>query len=840
MRAVQQIGRLLCWPLAVILLLAIGVGPARSDDAVTNIPRLEGITIDGDGSDWGDRGFQVNVLPDDQGALCPADDLDATLRLGWNEEGLLVLVTVRDGVASEEGEIWNGDSVELFVGENASGSSYYQFIVSPGRDPDFPTPRVQPWDYRADKSVPLTCTAKTSATEAGYTVEVLLPWAPFPLKPSVGKEVSFQIFMNDSDAPGDRFQGVWYPRSREGAVSRASHVLRLAETASTPEVIVSNASYERMRRTRVSAVGRIGLVGKPVELRDSTKMLAKTVFTDDHGHAAAVLETSLPSSGQPAPELLLLVDGKDAGIVTLPDLGQQRAQLLLETPFNFHPYLTGMDTFPQCDFDQPNYAEDLLGRYTIKTTYYDSDYNQVTKTDKLGRYGAVIQITPEYGRPVTLFRSVYRVPFVEGVLFLPRDTGVRIAYPSIPYFNQPVVAEQQAVIGDVFWGAFSAGLNHDPATAAVFSASLGQAQPTGRKATVQDDLLAQDRQWWVGLKRKLYGLEEQYPTPFVCPRPIEGKPAPALHEGTPAEAGMKPDAPQKIDALLQEWAAKSDEGFQACVARHGVVILNKAYGQRDNRPMTLNDKSWMASITKLLSATLLMTVVDQGRVSLDDPVDKFLPAFRGVEVKQPLTIRHLYTHTGGTWGHWGDELHDFDQLIGSYYPYLAVGKEFSYNGAGFALGGKIIEAVSGEAIPLFYKHHLLDPLGCGNTDVFGTSWDASSTALDIAKVGQLLLNKGAYGDMRFFSEATFQQMLPERLTKVLGPDATMDRGIGMYSFDGEGLSKATFGHGAASSATLWIDPVNDLVITMTRNRAGTNFDTYHPRYLKAIVDGIAD
>lgn len=277
-----------------------------------------------------------------------------------------------------------------------------------------------------------------------------------------------------------------------------------------------------------------------------------------------------------------------------------------------------------------------------------------------------------------------------------------------------------------------------------------------------------------------------------------------------------------------------------CVARHGVIVLHKAYRERDGRPVLLTDNSWMASISKLLSGTLMMMLVDQGRVGLDDPVAKFLPAFRDSSAPTPLTIRHLYTHTNGLWGHWGDEMHDFDQVIGWYCPRLQVGKQHSYNGAGYAIGGKVIEIISGEALPFFYKHHFLDPLGCAHTEVFGTSWDARSTALDVATIAQMLLNKGAYGDMGFFREETWQQMLPVKLDRILGPGATLEWGIGVTWSGGEGLSPKTFGHGAASSATLRIDPVNDLVVVMTRETAGRNFDTCHKQFLAAVVEGLAE
>ena len=111
--------------------------------------------------------------------------------------------------------------------------------------------------------------------------------------------------------------------------------------------------------------------------------------------------------------------------------------------------------------------------------------------------------------------------------------------------------------------------------------------------------------------------------------------------------------------------------------------------------------------------------------------------------------------------------------------------------------------------------------------------------MDIAKIGQMLLNKGKYGNMQFFSEDTFAKMLPSKLTDVLGPDTNIEWGIGVMPwFSGEGLGKGTFGHGAASSATLRIDPINDLVIVMTRNTAGKNFGKYHPQFIKAIVDGL--
>ena len=303
---------------------------------------------------------------------------------------------------------------------------------------------------------------------------------------------------------------------------------------------------------------------------------------------------------------------------------------------------------------------------------------------------------------------------------------------------------------------------------------------------------------------------------------------------------MKADAATKIDAVLTEWAGDTDEAFAVCVVRHGVIVLHKAYGTRDGKPMTVTTPSWMASLTKLMSGSLIMMLVDQGRIDLDDRADEYLPPLRQVPTNKSLTIRHLYTHTSGMQWHWGDYANDMEQRITAMLPFYKVGEKYAYNGTGMALACKILEGVSGESLPAFYRKHLLGPLGCRDTLVGNASSDARSVPLDIARIGQMLLNKGAYGKMRFFSEQTFEKMLPRRLTQVLGPDTDRVYGIGTSLFDKEGLGAGTFAHGAASGATLRIDPVNDVVIVMTRNAAGKDRNKYHQKFIDAILQGIAD
>ncbi len=509
-----------------------------------------------------------------------------------------------------------------------------------------------------------------------------------------------------------------------------------------------------------------------------------------------------------------------------------RLHALEDAKFVFKSYVFADEMFPACDFENPDKARELLGTYAIKTKFYDSSRKVVEAPKTPGAYAAIVEITPKEGRSLHRYATLYRVPEkvdaswkanAEDADALAKTFGLDVA-----------VAKRQAdvVATELKMHSF-AEISHD-ARAARLLAGLQLAKSGSGAVHKYDDAFALERQFWVDLKRQLNGNAKEFTKKVETPVVFKGEAARVVHEGTLADAGMKSDTADKIDAVCKEWAANDDQAFAVCIVRHGVIVLHKAYGDRDGKPMTVTTKSWMASITKTMSASLMWMLIDQGLVGLDDPVDKYLPELRGIKVEQPLTIRHLYTHTNGLdkWPGWNDEMPDLEEHIAEYYRKLKVGKTWAYTGTGYELGGKVIEAVSGETVPIFFHNHLLGPLGCTDTDVIGTHADSFSVPLDIAKFGQLLLNSGAYGDKRFFREKTFEQMLPEKLTKVLGADAIKTFGVGL---DG---NRDKFGHGAASAATFSVDRTEDLVVVMTRNKQGKNQDKYNGKFWDALKAGI--
>ena len=134
---------------------------------------------------------------------------------------------------------------------------------------------------------------------------------------------------------------------------------------------------------------------------------------------------------------------------------------------------------------------------------------------------------------------------------------------------------------------------------------------------------------------------------IVAPVVVDGLDTPVLREGTEEEAGMKPGTVEKVHAVLEKWVNNSDQPFNACVARRGVVFFNRAYGSRNGEPITPDTKHVVFSISKALSGSLLMTFVEQGIISLDDPVGTVCPEFQEASVETPEGCRLETTRYSG-------------------------------------------------------------------------------------------------------------------------------------------------------------------------------------------------
>jgi CubicO group peptidase (beta-lactamase class C family) len=494
-------------------------------------------------------------------------------------------------------------------------------------------------------------------------------------------------------------------------------------------------------------------------------------------------------------------------------------QAFITHPIRFESFCFTGTKFPRCDFDQPDAVREMIGPYTLKVTCYNAGGRSVKSARTPGRYAALVEIRHSEKvskRFVTLCRT-------DGTI----EAGI----------DPQVLEEREAELvppqPDKWSPVLPAGA-HD----AVLAAGLHDLTAMNRagEPLPADTLPQLDRQWWVGFKRHYYGYDTQYPGEFVCPRPVEGAPAPTIREGTLAQAGMKPDALKTIGAACEAWAKDTGIGFALCVVRRGVLVIDKAWGvqpkgPQQGAPFTTATAAPLASTTKFLSAILMAEFVDRGLIAFDEPAEKYVAALRGIAVRRPPTVRDLYLHTAGFTGHWGDLLNDMEEVVADLYPTLDVWATHRYQGVGHALGGKIMEMMSGESIPRLFRRHLFDPLGCASLRSDHTSYGSSGTATDLARIGQMMLNGGAYGRMRFTSPDVIEQMMPIPGKDRFEPDKAVRWGVGMKLFDSDGLSERHYGHSGAGGSYLKVDPAYDTVIAMARHDEG---DAYHKRRAEII------
>lgn len=811
-----------------------------------DIPRLDGIEIDGDGTEWGERGFHIDILTDKDGGVRTPEDFDPIARLAWDARGLLVLVEVRDNsihTSTADKPLWDGDSVELCLAPERGATRLFEVVAAPESNADGDM-RVHTNGYK-NAPAPKDVVAETAWEETGqgYRIEMRLPWAAIGGTPKSGTLPAVQLAVNDVDGDGARFEALWHPDPGTHENTQAAHAVRLSRRPSPPVTAHIAGSYDEFAQTVAHIVAVDTLAGSAVTA-ELAGAQAEGALSATAGRAVATLTLPLPANdGDRRPVLRCRVEGAPGTEAVLPPAAEARARMILAADIGPKCHVIKNGEFPQCDFANPLLGERLLGPYRVETAYYDSGFHPAGEPPRRGRYGAVIRMVPASGAaPVVRYRTLFGIPEgCDGFRWLfntPTDGGV--LHPSLG-----ISEKTQQVYGQSIARFYDMQLLQSLKSSqdlAVLLAGLHEAGDAPASVRRNNDPWAVDRRWWVGLKRTL--RNEAPAAPFVCPRPLEGPPAPVLREGSESDAGMKPGAAAAIDAVLNEWSAASGEPFAVAVARDGVLFFHKAYGVREGLPMAEDTRSWMASITKFMSGTLMMMLVDQGLVNLDDPVDRFLPELRGAPGTM-LTVRDLYVHTNGLAlgyrsDHWGDEMHDLEQVLAGYHPFLRPRVRHAYNGVGYAVGGKIIEEVSGEALPEFFLNHLLGPLGMDHTDAIDGSALTRSTALDMVRLGQMMLNGGAYGDKQFLRPETVEKMMPRPLTDLLGPDSKIAWGIGATWMPEEGLSPKTFGHGAASSATLRIDPEHRLVIVMTRNTGGPRFGEYHPRFVQAVAGHLPD
>lgn len=506
--------------------------------------------------------------------------------------------------------------------------------------------------------------------------------------------------------------------------------------------------------------------------------------------------------------------------------------------------------FPEMRWEKPYLVEKVMGEFPLTIRWFNNELNEVETPEKSGRYAYYAEGTTPAGIHIRRAGTMYCMP-ADWVAWGERPKAYVQFLPLENVDKKAWEDHKEAIASFAGRTVLLSILDQDEG--AKLMSFIHEMEATDEPESLTDTPIIRDHDYHLALKRKILGVENKWPA-LQLPQKIIGEPATVLRTGTAQEAGVKPGTADKIRAVCQQWYEESGEPFIVLVARRGVIIIHEAFGERSDGNITLNTATENASITKLITGLMFAQFVDQGLITIDDPVGKFLPDFP-TDGEKALTLRHCFTHTSGLWGHeeWGG-LHNpwLDNVVANLLNQLPVGKTHEYNGMGYDLAGKVMEMVSGKSIFRLMRENFFDPLGLKHTILEeDLGFSCHSTAGEFAVIGQMLLNKGSYGHLKFFSPETCTKLLPQSLSKFY-PGINVDWGIGItwmhYHHPDAGknglpqdhtiLGRNMIGHGSATSAILRVDPDNDLVITQTRRRGGAAYDKYLTKFLMAIEDGL--
>jgi CubicO group peptidase (beta-lactamase class C family) len=333
-----------------------------------------------------------------------------------------------------------------------------------------------------------------------------------------------------------------------------------------------------------------------------------------------------------------------------------------------------------------------------------------------------------------------------------------------------------------------------------------------------------------------------------CGQTTSVKDSPPLTEGTSSSVGISDERLDRIDEMLNESIDQGEiPGAVALVARNGKIVLFKAYGMADTesgRAFKRDDIFRIASQTKAITSTAVMMLWEEGKFRLDDPISKYIPEFKNAMVldslieedssyiaspaNNPITIRHLITHTSGI----GYGFIDNDQFRKIYHKagindawttksmvlednirnlaklplHHNPGEKFTYS-EGIDVLGYLVEIVSGMPLDRFLQEHIFKPLGMDDTyfylpeskidrlvpvqtlqndrwirfttpsyDVdypvkgarsyFSGGGGLCSTAKDYATFLQMYLNQGELNGIRLLSRTTVQVIMANHIGDI--------------------------------------------------------------------------
>ncbi|GAB2743211.1 serine hydrolase domain-containing protein [Amycolatopsis magusensis] len=357
-------------------------------------------------------------------------------------------------------------------------------------------------------------------------------------------------------------------------------------------------------------------------------------------------------------------------------------------------------------------------------------------------------------------------------------------------------------------------------------------------------------------------------------------PGTTLRPATPEEAGLDPAplvaAEQKIDA----WTRPDSTGHPLFAGAVGVQIhdgmivnthtagsaLRYADGAGTELPagqqvpMRMDTIFDLASISKLFTSLAVMQLIEAGQVRVDEPVATYLPEF-GVNGKAGISVGQLLTHTSGLepflplWRDWPDKAARVKAVM-DVKPMYEPGSTYKYSDLNLITLGVLVERLTGQPLDARVRERITEPLGMVDTgynppaekldrvaatefmavpdrgmirgqvhdenawSLGGVAGHAGvfSTAADLSRLGQAILNGGAYDGQRILREDSVRQMLTDYNQAFPGNAHGLGFELDQLWYMGGLTSPATAGHTGFTGTSLVIDPTSRSIAILLTNR----------------------
>lgn len=375
-------------------------------------------------------------------------------------------------------------------------------------------------------------------------------------------------------------------------------------------------------------------------------------------------------------------------------------------------------------------------------------------------------------------------------------------------------------------------------------------------------------------------------TGAASPPEVGGAPRPTLSRGSATHAGLLPGHLDEIVAVAEKYLGPSPKhpywsGVSILAGRGGTVALEKAVGravryqeydsatdtgvefppdrQIDAAMDTVYD---LASLSKLFTSLIAVTLLERGRIELEAPVARYVPEYAGGG-KQDITIRQLLTHTSGLRADIAFyKLAGRQEMLRALWnekPVNPPGTVYLYSDLSMISMQQVIERVTGKGLDVLVAEEITGPLGMTSTRynppaswkpriaatevarlpwsglnrglVWGEVHDENayafdgvaghagvfSCAWDLAVLGRMLLNGGEYGGVRILEEESVELMFTDFNTDFPGDNHGLGFELYQNWYMGAMASPTTAGHTGFTGTSIVLDPTTDSFLIMLGN-----------------------